>query len=114
MIDRSGIASMLDQYEKHGWELRRVLLSSELREKDPGIAAAFFSEVELLDAEIDGAWFSRSSRQGSTAWELRHLSTSPYALVETIRDDATADEIEEILERTEERLKDALSRRRSN
>jgi hypothetical protein len=113
MIDRQTFAAILDQYEKHGWKLRRVLLSSELRDIDPD-TAALCSEADLQDAEIEAAWFSRSSRPGITAWELRHLSTTPFAVLETIRDGTPADEVEEILGRTEAKLQEAVSRRRSN
>lgn len=114
MIDREAVASIIDQYERHGWKLRRVLLSGDLSEKDADITAAVFGNAERREADIDAAWFSRSSRPGVTAWELRHLSTTPYALLETIRDGAAADEIEEALAGTEARLQEALTRRRSN
>jgi hypothetical protein len=113
MIDRDGIASILDQYEKHGWKLRRVLLSRDLLKKDPKIVEAF-DGAEMQDAEIDAAWFSRSSRPGLTAWELRYLSTTPYALLETIRDGTATDELEAGLNRTVERLIEAVSRQKPN
>ena len=113
MIDRDGIASILDQYEKHGWKLRRVLLSRDLLKKDPEIVDAF-DGAEMQDAEIDAAWFSRSSRPGLTAWELRYLSTTAYALLETISDGTATDELEAALNRTVERLIEAVSRQKPN
>ena len=86
----------------------------DLREKDPQIADAVFDGVEPREAEIDAAWFSRSSHPGLTAWELRHLSTTPYALLETIRDGTEPDEVEAVLDQTEARLIEAVSRQRPN
>ena len=104
------IALIIDQYRKHGWTLRRVLLSDAIREKVPDLASTF-AHVEVREAAIDAAWFSRSSRPGSTAWELRHLSAAPYALVETIHDGTTFADAEKALGRTEERLREKLIRR---
>jgi hypothetical protein len=68
----------------------------------------------MHDAEIDAAWFSRSSQPGLTTWELRHLSATPYALLETIRDGTALDDVEAALNRTEGRLLEAVSGRRPN
>lgn len=114
MIERDGIVSILDQYEKHGWKLRRVLLSGDTGEADLQIANALFDGAELRDSEIDAAWFTRSSHPGLTAWELRHLSTTPYALLETIRDGTPDNEIDAVLNRTEAKLIEAVSRRKPN
>jgi len=115
MIDRDGIDAILKQYEKHGWKLRRVLLSRELRERDPQIVDAEFEGAELRDAQIDAAWFSRSSRPGLTAWELRYLSTTgAYALLETFRDGTALDELEAVLGQTEAKLVEAVSRQKPN
>jgi hypothetical protein len=111
MIDREGVENILAQYAKHGWILRRVLLSERLREKAPDIADAF-EGVEVNFSELDGLWFSRSSRPGITAWELRHLSQTPYALVENLNDGIDDAEAELILKRTETKMMEAVGSRK--
>lgn len=108
MIDGAAIEQIVAQYEKHGWRLRRVLISggnSEAGERFEGL----LQDVDPQPADLDGLWFSRSSRPGLTAWELRHLSTTPYALVENISDEASDEEREEALKRTEIRMMQALT-----
>jgi hypothetical protein len=110
MIGRQDVEQILAQYSKHGWELRRVLLSERLRDASPDIAGGF-EGVEIRSSELDGLWFSRSSRPGITAWELRHLSQTPYALVENILDDADKAETELALKRTETKMIEAIGKR---
>lgn len=100
---------MLGQYERNGWELRRVLLTSEsAREFDalPGFAGPI-----QTSAEIDALWFSRARADGRVAWEIRHLSDVPYALVEVLEPMAGDDELERSLSAAEVRMKQALQRR---
>ncbi|MFN2497945.1 MAG: hypothetical protein ABR557_02550 [Pyrinomonadaceae bacterium] len=84
------LEEILAVYQKHGWQLRRILLRPESR-------ACFESErlplgaVKAEEATIDALWFSRPSHQGREAWELRLIAENPYALFETFE----ADELEE-------------------
>lgn len=84
MIGVTQIQEILKQYDKHGWNLRRVLLSAPLRESKP---AAIFGQVEVTESELDALWFARTAANGGEAWELRSLSTAPFALVEVFDDD---------------------------
>ena len=77
MIDATAVQAILDQYAKHGWELRRVLLSEEAKAE----LDTMFAGRDVRSAEIDGLWFARRSRPGSESWELRRLGGSPFALV---------------------------------
>lgn len=105
MIKAGQIAEILALYKKHGWNLRRVLLSDALRAQLAESVAALFGEAEIRSAEIDAAWFSRKSKPGEEAWELRRLSESPFALFETF-DEEDDDEVrEEALYEIESRLK---------
>jgi hypothetical protein len=105
MIKAGQIAEILALYKKHGWILRRVLLSDALR---AGLAASLgqlFGAAEIRAAEIDAVWFSRQARGEQEAWELRRLSETPFALME-IFDAEDEDEIrEETLAEVESRLK---------
>ncbi len=105
MIKAEQIAEILSLYRKHGWNLRRVLLSDALRKGLGAAADKLFEPAEMIAAEIDAAWFSRPSKDNQEAWELRRLSTNPFALVE-IFDADDEDEIrEETLREIETRLR---------
>ena len=112
MIDREGIQQILNQYAKHGWTLRRVLLSSGLAAQLPEITAAF-GPADVRTADLDRLWFSRSSRPGITAWELRHLANTPFALVANISDVSDAALAEEVLSQTETKMIEAIGKRNS-
>ena len=105
MIKPGQIAEILSLYKKHGWILRRVLLSEALKTSLAGSLEQLFGAAEIRAAEIDAAWFSRPARAEQEAWELRRLSETPFALME-IFDAEDEDEIrEETLAEVESRLK---------
>jgi len=106
MIDVNEIGEILTTYKKYGWELRRVLLTAELKKN----VGELFAEVPLSDSDIDAAWFSRPPQTGAIAWEIRHLSTSPYALLEHL--DEKDGDFEAALQAVEERLRDAVAKNR--
>lgn len=105
MIDPQAIAEILATYKKYGWELRRVLLTKELKAN----VIDLFAEVQVVDADIDAAWFSRPPQAGSIAWEIRHLSSAPYALLEHL--DETDADFEAALQAVEARLRDAVAKK---
>ncbi|MGD9561555.1 MAG: hypothetical protein AB7F88_04710 [Pyrinomonadaceae bacterium] len=111
MIGREAIEQILSQYTKHGWTLRRVLLSEQVRKHLPGIDERF-EKAEISASELDGLWFSRSSRPGITAWELRHLAETPFALVENVPDTADAEAADTVLKSVEIKMIDAVGKRR--
>lgn len=86
MIQATQIAEILAQYQRHGWILRRVLLSDTLRVHITSELPALFSGAEIVSSDMDAVWFSRPSKSGE-AWELRRLSETPYALVEVFSDE---------------------------
>ncbi|MDQ3800465.1 MAG: hypothetical protein M3384_13535 [Acidobacteriota bacterium] len=114
MISVGQILEIIAQYRKHGWTLRRVLLSDELRvraynelvtlssKQDGGAAVEFVSS-----ADVDAAWFSRASKAGE-AWELRHLSTTPFALFEVFDLEDEEETREEARKEMETRLKTSV------
>ncbi len=87
MIGAPQIREILAQYRKHGWTLRRVLLCPPTRESLANSLENLFGETPIIFAEIDAAWFSRSSEIGREAWELRRLSQTPFALIEVFEED---------------------------
>ena len=106
MIDRTAVEAILEQYAKHGWELRRVLLTKDAS----GAIREFFAGKDVRDAEIEALWFARRSRQGSESWELRRLGGSPFALVAVLEDGMAAEEQESQLAATEDQMRKAAGR----
>lgn len=87
MIDAKQIRELLTQYKKHGWNLRRVLLSESVQKSLADSLQNIFGEAEIINSEIDAVWFSRASGKSGEAWELRRLSATPFALFEVFDDE---------------------------
>ena len=104
MIDATEIGEIIAVYRKHGWILRRVLLSTSSRERLGDGISTLIGGVRVIACEIDAAWFSRSPKSGGVAWEIRHLSETPYALLEYI--DENSAEFEDRLRAVESRLRE--------
>jgi len=104
MIDPAATKQLFATYKKHGWLLRRVLLT------DPASAGDLAIDVEIIGANIDAAWFSRPPKDGGVAWEIRHLGNVPFALVENL--DESHDDFEGSLRNIETRLRDIISAKR--
>lgn len=95
MIKPEEIKEILSIYEKHGWTLRRVLLSDALRVSINDALRDLFGGAEIVSSpRLNALWFSRASGKSGEAWELRHLSQTPFALVDVFNseDDKTARE----------------------
>ena len=88
MIGEREVKEILAQYEKHGWSLRRVLLSAEIKRNLP---AMLFGQTEIVSSALDALWFSRASFEGGETWELRHLSNPPFALIKVFEADDEED-----------------------
>lgn len=82
-------------YQRHGWELRRVLLKPATRSGLGEHVAGLFAEAKLIDSQIDALWFARPSHAGREAWELRLAAEQPYALFEAFEADENEEEREE-------------------
>lgn len=106
MIGSEQIQAILAQYEKHGWSLRRVLLSAEMRKNLPD---ALFANAEIVSSDLNALWFSRASFDGREAWELRYLSATPFALVEVFE----ADDEEEVREEARSEMQTRLAEQAS-
>jgi hypothetical protein len=104
MIKPETIAEILALYRKHGWTLRRVLLSDELRVHLTDALPTLFSGAEIVSARVNGLWFSRAARGAGETWELRRLSDAPFALVKVFEADVDPQTREEVLSETQDRL----------
>ena len=113
MINAGQIGEILSLYKKHGWNLRRVLLSETLKKRLADSTEELFGAAEIVSSDIDAAWFYRASRKNHESWELRHLSETPFALFETVSEDTSESEREEIQREMEDRLRKLLSRNRN-
>lgn len=89
MITSTTIREIVAIYVKHGWVLRRVLLSGKSKGAIE-IPADVVDGVSIVDSDLDALWFSRPPKPGGVAWEIRHLSTEPYSLLFTM-DELDAD-----------------------
>ena len=108
MIDKTGINEILATYKKYDWVLRRVLLTETLREAIGSEPKLFFGGVPIVASDVDAAWFSRAPGPGPTAWEIRHLSADPYALLESVHESSPG--FEEQLRAVEARLRTTVRR----
>ena len=103
------IREIVDTYQQHGWQLRRLLLRPETSaELTENLASDSFSlvGVRMDEASVDGLWFSRPSHEQREAWELRLLAENPFALFETFETDETEEQREDVRREMEARLRD--------
>jgi hypothetical protein len=95
MITVEEIQEILSLYKKHGWNLRRVLLSDGLRVNINEHTQDLFGGAEIVSAPfLNALWFARASGKTGEAWEIRHLAETPFALVEVFPNDMAEDERE--------------------
>jgi hypothetical protein len=96
MMSAHQIQEILSLYTKHGWTLRRVLLSPKLKTQLADKMGTLFNSAEIFDAEIDAIWLSRAAAGNAESWEIRRLSETPYALLEVFDEDDEEEVREEI------------------
>jgi hypothetical protein len=108
---------IIAKYRQFDWRVRRVLLSSNVKEElsqakeAPGQREPLgqpdpFEGAVITESEVDAIWFSRPSHAGREAWELRLVAETPYALFETFEPDEPEDEREEVRLDMEARLRE--------
>jgi len=103
-IDRA--REIIATYQKHGWQLRRALITKSTAAEVTATGATALAGATLLDSAIDALWFSRPSHHQRDAWELRLIAEMPYALFETVAADAPAEAREQVLKEMESRLQE--------
>ena len=108
MISTDAIKEILATYKKHGWVLRRVLLSAAA---SAVLDSQVVAGVPVMPSDLDAAWFSRPPAEGGVAWEIRYLGPTPFALVENI--DENEPDFEERLTSVEARLAAAVASKKS-
>ncbi|CAN5832662.1 hypothetical protein BH18ACI4_BH18ACI4_07380 [soil metagenome] len=105
MNQRDRIREILANYQKHGWELRRLLLVPETRAEVVNKDEVTFEGARVEEADVDALWFSRSSHGTREAWELRLIAETAYALFETF----AADEPEPAREQARQEMQARMS-----
>ncbi len=103
------INEIVDLYQKHGWQVRRLLLRPESQAMLENETSSL-SEVQTEEGTIDAVWFSRPSHQQREAWELRLVTENPYALFETFEADESEEEREDVRREMEARLREYLTK----
>jgi hypothetical protein len=105
------IREILATYSKHGWRLKRLLLTREARALLSESEQDIFADAEVVvDSPINALWFARPSHAGREAWELRLVAETPYALFETFEADEEEEEREEVRREMEARLREYAAR----
>ena len=97
------IQEIIATYQRHGWELRRMLLRPETR---TALVAELFGQAAMIEAEFDALWFARTSHAGREAWELRLIAELRYALFEAFEADESEAEREEVRLEMENRMRE--------
>ncbi|PYS89919.1 MAG: hypothetical protein DMF62_06190 [Acidobacteria bacterium] len=103
MIDASAVDAIVEQYARHGWTLRRILVTEDPEDE----LISQFPNIEILRSGIDAVWFSRINRSSET-WELRRLAGSPFALVQSIENGMFRQERDILLHEIELRMANTL------
>ena len=104
------INDILATYIKHGWQLKRVLLTAGARASLNVSEREIFEGAPVQDSAVNALWFARPSHAGREAWELRLVAETPYALFETFEADEEEADREEVREEMEARLKEYAAR----
>ena len=100
------ITSIIEQYAKHDWAVRRVKLSPASIAALGDELTSTYADAQIIESANEGIWFSRRTLPDREAWELRRLSGSPFALVAVVGDDLSEDEREDVLNSIEQRMFD--------
>ena len=106
-IDR--FAEIIKTYQRHGWQLRRALVSAQSHALIGNQSETLFAAAGVQESEFDAAWFARPSGGDREAWELRLVAETPYALFEVFEADESEEQREEVRREMEARMRDYLA-----
>jgi hypothetical protein len=108
-IDRA--LEIIATYRRHGWQLRRVLMTRETRAEANEHEQELFEDAQIDERRIDALWFSRPSHQKREAWELRLVGETPYALFEAFSTDEPEEQRDKVRHEMEQRMRDYAGER---
>ena len=106
-IDR--FAEIIKTYQRHGWQLRRLLVSAQSRGFIGNQSETLLAGAGVQESEFDAAWFARASGGNREAWELRLVAETAYALFEVFEADESEEQREEVRREMEARMRDYLA-----
>ena len=112
MNQKDLISEILATYQKHGWQLRRLLLLPETRAEVINRDELTFAGARVVEANVDAMWFSRPSFGKREAWELRLIAETPYALFETFEAEGPEEAHEKVRQEMEARMGEFTTRKR--
>lgn len=110
MSDINQAPDIVATYGKHGWILRRVLLTKESEPAWPATALTSLQNVVMERAAFDALWFARPSHGGREAWELRLIAETPYALFQAFESDETEELREDARREMEARMQEYVTK----
>jgi len=96
------INEIISTYQKHGWELKAILLRSESAAELQ--RESYDGGEKVRRAAVDAIWFSRPSHGQGQAWELRLLTETPYALFHRFEKGEPDEQRAQVLRDMEERI----------
>ncbi len=100
------IKAIIEQYAKHDWIVRRLMLSpASISALGSGVIS-LYPDIDVIESAHEGIWFSRRTLSDREAWELRRLAGSPFALVAVLEDSLSKEEREVVLSSVEARMFD--------
>ena len=97
---------IIGNYGKHGWKLRRALLTADARSAFVDQIKEAERDVELIDSDFDALWFARPSHGNREAWELRLLAEQQYALFEAFEADEAEEDRDQVRHEMEARMRE--------
>jgi len=100
------VQEIIALYERHGWELRRALLTTATNAVIGDAAAELLRGTKIIETDVDALWFARPSPGGREAWELRLIAEQPYALFETFESDEAEEDREDARREIENRIRE--------
>jgi hypothetical protein len=95
------ISELIEIYARHGWSLRRILLTPETADA----IGSLFVDLDVRESDIDAMWYSRAAVNGQETWELRVLGSTPFALNEFFDEDDDEDVRESAMAEIEDRIR---------
>ena len=99
-------AEVIGSYRRHGWELRRAIVTAASGVEIANRRESLFGDAIVNEGRCDALWFSRPSVKDREAWELRLVAETPYALFEAFEADETDEQREEVRLEMEARLRE--------
>ena len=105
------LLEIVTTYRKHGWSLKRLLMTAETRASGAELEQTLFADAEIELSPIDALWFYRPSHEQREAWELRLVGDTPYALFETFESDESEEQRAEFRLEMEARMREHVMRK---